>query len=335
MKRYKIISTSLMLTHALQGFGQSPSNDSQFSFSPNTSSTKIESFQEPSNNFTSAQILPAYKLGLKKGMFELASGIGHIDGSNGALGGQSNNIKTNPQTDFIPYQISYAFTDNLYFSIGGRSIQERDKETRASFEGAVEPQFNLSYLFRNYNSGLLFSGTYSPDMGPREIQFNGISRVEGNAYSGGASGELLLGYFYRLEYLILGGEGSYLYKDTRTINESTISYGRTLSPTQTRVEGGAEKMVRGTIELAAPFRVGGFIGRTWIELAERQIMYQPAPIFDNSHYKNFYGAYARFQVASKFSILPIISFNNRPDTSGLTSGSQQDITTQVNLRYRF
>ncbi len=330
MKINKTLPAILALSYSLIGYGQSPQIDSN-----NVVTTKIDSSPEISTNYTSAQILPAYKLGLKKGMFEISSGIGHIEGSNGSLNGQANNIKTSPQTDFIPYQIAYALTDNTYFSVSGRSVQERDRETRSSFEGTKEPQINLSYLFRNDNSGLLVSGTYTPDMGPKTVQYNGISRVEGTALSGGSSSELLLGYYYRLEYLILGGEASYLYKDTRTVNESNITLGITANPTQTRYEGGAEKSIRGIAELASPFRVGGFIGKTWVELTERQVMYQPAPIYDNSFSRTFYGAYARFQVLPKFSILPMISFSNAPDTSGLSNGSQQDLTTQVNLRYRF
>lgn len=326
----KIIGLLLSTTYSMSGLAQAPQNGFD-----STSTTQLDELYEPAPTYTSAQIIPAYKIGLKKGMFEFSSGLGHSDISKDALNGQSNYIKTRPQTDYVPMQMAYAFTDNLYLSIASKAIQERDRETRSNFEGMKEPQFTGSYMFRTTNSGFQITGTYTPDMGPQERTANGISRVEGNAYNGGSSTEVQLGYFLRWESLIFGGEASYLYKDTRTINQDTLVLGQKVNPTQTRVQGGAEKTIRGTLELAAPFRFGGFIGRTWIELEESMVVYQPAPTFINSHYKNFFGGYARFQVLPRFSIVPILSYSEKPDTSGLSSGREQETTTQINLRYRF
>lgn len=305
---------------------------------PSNNSNTIELDQfEPPPNYSVAQILPAYKIALKKKMFEVSGGLGHIDESQQSSLGQAQNVKQNPQTDFIPFQVAYGFTDNFNIAIAGKAIKKTERVTNSSFEGTSEPQFSASYAFRNSYSAFLLTGTYTADIGAKEITDKGLSRLEGNSLNGGASGEINAGYFARLGPTILGGEISYLYKDTRIVNSETIIL-YTATPTaktQYRYEGGAEKSLRAVAELAMAFRLGIFAGRTWVEPEERRVANQLAPVTVNSYYKDFIGAYGRIQVHPRLSVLPILSVTEAPDTSGQTDHSDHEVLTQVNLRFRF
>jgi hypothetical protein len=328
----------LMITavsYSYLSFAQSPSN--QMPINTNTSSLELDKFDEPTPNYSVAQIVPAYKIALKKGMFEVSGGYGHMDETQQSSFGQAQNIKLNPQTDFFPVQLAYAFTDNFNIGIMARTLRTTDRITNSSFEGYSEPQLTASYAFRNAYSALLLTGIYTADVGPKEMTDKGISRKEGNALKGGSSGELLGGYFARLGPMILGGEISYLYKDSRIVNTKEIVPFTSVdtAPTQTRQEGGAEKSIRAVAELAMSFRLGIFAGRTWVEPEDRIIVNQFAPVTFNSYYKDFFGAYGRIQVHPRLSVIPLISVTEAPDTSGQSSHSNHEVLTQANLRFRF
>ncbi|MEY4617061.1 MAG: hypothetical protein RJB66_2021 [Pseudomonadota bacterium] len=294
-------------------------------------------FTEPRPSYTLAQILPAYKVALKKGMFEVMGGLGHTDGSEEINRGQPNYIKKSPQGDFVPVQLAYGLSDNtsLYFS--GKAIRQTERATNTNLEGTSEPQFSISHSIRNENSTLNLIGTYTADVGAATLTSRAASRKEGNTLQGGASGEGLAGYFVRLSPIIIGGEVSYLYKDSRIKNEETIALftGQTTGQTQTRLEGGNEKTLRAIVELAMPIRLGATAGRTWVEPEELITMYQPTTILYNSYYRNFFSGYARFQVNPKLAILPSVSYTEAPDTTGITGKQNQEIATQVGIRYRF
>lgn len=310
-----------------------------------TSSSKIDSSilsEQPEEvevqpSYTLAQILPAYKVALKKGMFEVMSGLGHTDASEEINRGQPNYIKKSPQGDFVPVQLAYGLGDNtsLYFS--GKAIRQIEKVSNTNLEGTSEPQFSISHSIRNTNSTLNLVGTYTADIGAQTLTSRAASRKEGNTLQGGASGEALAGYFLRLSPVIIGGEVSYLYKDSRIRNEETIALfsGQTTGQTQTRIEGGNEKTVRGIVELAMPVRLGATVGRTWVEQEEYITMYQPTTILYNSYYRNFFTGYARFQLNPRLAILPSVAYTEAPDTSEITGKQNQEIATQIGIRYRF
>lgn len=331
-----------LLLHSINGFGapksvSSTNSLSDPSLSTSTSFSEADMNIEPTPSFAVSQLLPAYKIGLKKGMFELQSGLGHSDASKETTNGQSANIKTTPQTDFIPFQVAYGLTNNTSISISGKVIRKQEKVTNSNYEGYSEPQFSLSHAFRNDNTAVLISGSYSPSLGPQTNSSIGATRTEGNTLAGGASGELLGGYFMRLDPIILGGEAAYLYKDSRIVNRDTIAIftGQSTGTTQTRIEGGHEKTLRGIVELAAPFRAGFTFGRIWVEQEEEIPLYQLTHTINNSYYRNFMSAYARIQINPKLSLLPTLSYTESPDTSGITSSTDQEVSTQVSLRYRF
>jgi len=303
----------------------------------NTNTTQLDQYQEPIPNYSIAQIIPAYKIALKKGMYEVSGGYGHIDQAQQSSNGQAQNIKQSPQTDYFPIQVAYAFTDNLNIAILGKAMRVSDRVTNSNFEGYSEPQLSVSYAFRNTYSAILLSGIYTADVGPNEISDKGISRKEGNTLNGGSSGELLGGYFARLGPVILGSEISYLYKDTRVVNTSVIPAlaSESTAPTQTRKEGGAEKSLRAVAELALSFRLGAFFGRTWVEPEDRMVANQFAPITINSYYKDILGVYGRIQVHPRLSVIPLLSVSDAPDTSGLSDQSNHEVLTQINLRFRF
>lgn len=292
---------------------------------------------EPTANYTLAQILPAYKVALKKGMFEIMGGLGHVDGSETANQGQSNNIKKSPQSDYVPLQFGYGLTDNTNIWISGRTIRRTEKTTGLSLEGTSEPEFSISHSIRNANSSFTLTGTYNADIGPRTVISRAATRKEGNTLEGGASGLVSAGYFARYDFILLGSEVSYLYRDSRIENQETqaLFTGQATGQVQVRKEGGHEKTLRGIVELALPIRIGGTIGRTWIEEEEYLTLYQPTTIIYNSYYRNFITGYGRFQINPKFAILPSIGYSEAPDTSGISGGSTQDLSTQVNFRYRF
>lgn len=330
------IKTSLLMITALSYSCLGMSQASSSIPSNNSNTIELEQFTPPPN-YSVAQILPAYKIALKKKMFEASGGLGHIDESQQSSFGQAQNVKRNPQTDFIPFQVAYGFTDNFNISIAGKAIKKNERVTNSSFEGTSEPQFSASYAFRNSYSAFLLSVTYSADIGAKEITDKGNSRKEGNTLNGGASGELNAGYFARLGPTILGGEISYLYKDTRIVNSDIIAL-YTATPTaqsQFRQEGGAEKSLRAIAELAMAFRLGVFVGRTWVEPEEYIVANQLAPVTFNSYYKDVVGAYGRIQVHPRLSVLPILSVTEAPDTSGQSDHSDHEVLTQVNLRFRF
>lgn len=329
-------SLLIIITMSYSCWGMSQMSSSA-SLPSNASSTiELDQFQPPPN-YTTAQIIPGYKIALKKGMFEVMSGLGHIDESQESSRGQAQNVKQSPQTDFIPFQVAYGFTDNFNISIAGKAMKQNERVTNASYEGTSEPQFSASYAFRNSYSALLISGTYTANIGAKEIRYKGISRTEGNTLNGGASSEVNTGYFARLGPTVLGGEISYLYKDSRIVNSDEIEL-YTATPTaqqQYRQEGGAEKTIRAIAELALSFRLGLFAGRTWVEPEERIISNQLSSVTFNSYYKDFIGAYGRIQVHPRLSVLPLLSVTEAPDTSGQTSHSNHEVLTQVNLRFRF
>ena len=301
-----------------------------------SSLNNIDDFQ-PLTNFAVAQLIPAYKIALKKGMFEAFAGIGHIDGSKETNRGQSVYIKTSPQTDFFPVQFAYGLTDNTNISFSGKAMRTLDKVANSSYEGTSEPQFAISHTIKTNNSAININGSYSAANGPKTNNSYGITRTEGNTLTGGASGELTGGYFTRLDPVILGGEVAYLYKDSRIINResSDIFTHKSLGINQIRIEGGNEKTLRGIIELAFPFRIGMTFGRTWVEQEEELILYQSTSTLHDSFYRNFVSGYARFQVNPRLSILPSIAYSVAPDTSYQTSKNDQEMSSQINLRYRF
>ncbi len=332
------IKTSLFLmatvvSYSYWSFGQtSPSP-----LNPPSNTVQIEPEENAAPSYNVASIVPAYKIALKKKMFEVSGGLGHIDENQPVNNGQSQNVKKNPQTDFFPFQVAYAFTDNFNISVAGKIMRTTEKVGNTSFEGTSEPQFSASYAFRNAYSVFLLTGVYTADIGPREILRKGLSREEGNTLKGGASGEVIAGYFARVGPMILGGEASYLYKDTRIVNESDIPLftGESTAPKQIRYEGGAEKSLRAVAELATSFRLGVFFGRTWIEAEELIISNQLGNMLGNSYYKNFFGAYGRIQIHPRLSVLPLLSVTEAPDTSGFSNYSNHEVLTQVNLRFRF
>ena len=303
----------------------------------NTNKIELDQLDEPVPNYTVAQIVPAYKIAIKKGMFEVAGGLGHVDQSKQATRGQAQNVKQNPQTDYLPFQMAYAFSDNFYIAVAGRAIRTTDRVANTSLEGTSEPQFSASYAFRNSYSVLLLTGTYNADIGPKTEIYKGASRMEGNTLTGGASGELQGGYYARLGPAILGGEISYLYKDSRIVNTRDIApyTAYETAPTQDRLEGGAEKSLRAVAELATSFRLGVYYGRTWIEQEDYIRSNQFAPFTNNSYFKDTVGAYGRIQVHPRLSVLPLISVSEAPDTSGQSNQSTHEIQTQISLRFRF
>ena len=285
---------------------------------------------------STAQLLPGYKVALKKGMFEILGGIGHIDSSKETDSGKPSYIKSNPQTDMFPIQFAYGITDTFNIAISTKIQRIEDKVRRSNNEGYSEPQISASYTFKNERSAILLSGTYTPDMGPKTSVANGISRIEGNTFSGGASGEFLGGGFFRLDPIILGGEASYLYRETRILNRETmVLYTGQSNAKQFRFDGGNEKTIRGIIELAMSFRLGMTFGKTWIEEEQEMGVYDLTPIIHDSYFKTFLSAYGRFQINPRLSLIPSIQYNETPDTTSLTNGNNQDLSTQVNLRYRF
>jgi hypothetical protein len=140
----------------------------------------------------------------------------------------------------------------------------------------------------------------------------------------------------RLDRVILGAEATFLFKDTRVVNQDTIALftGQKAGEVQTTIEGGHEKTFRGIIELAFATRVGLLAGRTWVEQEEEMPAYSLHTIHE-SYYRDFIGAYARFQINPRLSLLPSLFYSNAPDTSSLTSKRDQEMATQFSLRYRF
>lgn len=334
--RQSLFITSLV-THSLLSFAQlTPSTTSTTEIDPTLLTDDIE-VPQLLPSYTVAQLIPAFKIALKRGMFEVAGGMGHTDGTKETNRGQGAYVKKTPQTDYFPVQVAYGLGDNTSISLSGKVLRQQEKVTNTSLEGTSEPQFTLSHTFRNFNSAIHLSGTYTADVGPRTLAYNAATRTEGNTLSGGASGELTGGYFIRLDPVIIGGEASYLYKDTRIENSETIALftGQATGQSQKRIEGGHEKTLRGVVELALPFRVGMTFGRVWVEQEEELLAYQMTPIINNSHYRNFFGGYARIQVTPRLSILPGLNYSETPDTSDLTSNHDQELSTQVNLRFRF
>lgn len=326
-----------IITQALLSPAQTKSG-SVYSTGLDTSlTTDASEIVEAPPSYTLAQLLPAYKVALKKGMFEVMGGLGHTERSEEINRGQPNYIKKTPQSDFIPVQLAYGLGDNTSLSFSGRTIRQFEKVTNTNLEGTSEPQFSISHSFRNANSVINITGTYTADVGASSLTKRAASRNEGNTLEGGASGELLAGYFMRFSPIIVGGEVSYLYRDSRIKNEETIALftGQTAAQTQTRIEGGNEKTLRGIIEVALPIRVGATFGRTWVEQEEHIIMYQPTTIRYESNYRNFLTGYGRFQINPKLSLLPSVAYTEAPDTSTLTGKQNQEISTQLNLRYRF
>jgi hypothetical protein len=303
------------------------------------SSVAIEAL-EPLPDFayyTVAQLVPAYKVALKKGMFEIMGGLGHIEESKEADRGQPIYIKKTPQTDFFPVQLAYGIGDNTSITFSGKALKQQDKVSNQNYEGTSEPQFTIAHTFRTYDSAIVLSGSYSPDVGPKSSISGGATRTEGNTLSGGASGEGLGGYYLRLGPTILGGEAAYLYRDTRIENHETKNAftGQTVAQIQTRIEGGNEKTLRGIVELALPIRIGVIFGRTWIEQEEEMPLYEITHNIRNSYFRNFMTGYGRIQINPRLSLLPTLTFTDAPDTSGLTTKSDQEFTTQLGLRYRF
>ncbi len=329
--------TTILVTHSLLNFAKAaPSTSSSIEVDPSLVADDVETpLLLPT--FTVAQLLPAYKVALKRGMFEVGGGMGHTDGTKETNRGQATYIKKSPQTDYFPVQVAYGIGDNTSISFTGKAIRQQEKVSKTSLEGTSEPQFTISHTFRNLNSAIHISGTYAADIGPRTLSYDAATRTEGNTLAGGASGELTGGYFLRLGPVILGGEASYLYKETRIENSETIALftRQATGQTQKRIEGGHEKTLRGTVELALPFRFGMTFGRVWVEQEEELLAYQMTPIINNSHYRNFFGGYGRIQVNPKLSILPGLTYSETPDTSDLTSKRDQELSTQVNLRFRF
>jgi hypothetical protein len=333
------LTLTILLTHSLSGFAAMSADP----FSPDELEPKLNQstadvfLPSPEPVFTTAQLIPAYKIGLKRRMFEILGGVGHIDGSVETDRGQSTYIKKTPQTDYIPVQLAYGLTDNTSISFSGRALRTQEKVANTNIEGTAEPQFSVAHTFRNENQAVLVSGTYSPDVGPQTNTSNAATRTEGNALAGGSSGQLDVGYYNRIDPVLIGGEISYLYKNTRIINRQTLALftGLPTGQTQTRLEGGHEKTLRGVIEYAGPVRLGVTFGRTWVEQEEEQIMYQLTTNIHDSYFRNFMGAYGRFQVNPRLSVLPSVLYSEAPDTSSLTSNSNTDLTTQVNLRFRF
>lgn len=288
-------------------------------------------------SFTVAQLIPAYKVALKRGMFEVMGGMGHSDGSKENNRGQGENIKKTPQSDYFPMQLAYGLGDNTSLAVSAKVLRQIEKVSNTSLEGYTEPQFSLNHTIRTTNSAILLSGTYSPDLGPRSLTHDAATRTEGNTLNGGAWGELSGGYFTRIDPVIIGGEASYLYKDTRVENSETraLFTGQATGQTQKRIEGGNEKTLRAIVEVAMPLRLGFTFGRTWVEQEEELLTYQMTPLINNSYYRNFISAYGRIQVNPRISILPNISYSEMPDTSNVTSNRDEDLSTQVTLRIRF
>lgn len=334
--RSSVIITAIV-THTLVGFAQSKGSSISSSRAETRLSEEVGELIEERPNYTLAQIMPAYKIALKKGMFEVNSGLGHSDRSEEINRGQPNYIKKTPRADFIPVQLGYGLTNNTNFWISSKIVRLQDKVTKTNLEGTMEPQFSLSHSFRNDNSSITITGTYTADVGPSTLNSRAASRKEGNTLEGGASGELMASYFARLSPVIVGAEVSYLYRDSRLRNEETVALftGQTTGQTQTRIEGGDEKTLRGVVELAAPFRIGATFGRTWVEEEEHIITYQPTTILYGSYYRNFMSAYSRIQINPKLSVLPSVAYTEAPDTTSMTGQQNQEISTQLNLRYRF
>lgn len=288
--------------------------------------------------FTMAQMIPAYRTGLKKGMFEFQTGVGHIEATKASNRDLGLSIKKEPRTDFIPFQVAYGIGNTTNLSISGKFSMEQDKVSKSNHEGPTEPQITLTQILRNNETAILLSGTYTPDMGAQTNKSMAASRTEGNSLSGGASYEFTGGGFSRLESVIIGGEASYLYRDTRTVNRETIALfsGASTGVVQTKIEGGHEKTLRGIVEvIALPTRFGLVMGRTWVEQEEElQTNSIGFPLYD-SYAKDFIGAYARFQLNPKFSILPLVTYKQTAGVGFSQDAQDQELLTQVNLRYRF
>lgn len=286
---------------------------------------------------TLATMVPANKISLKKGMFEVQLGFAHGSTDIVTDRGTPINRQLFPKNDFIPYQIAYGLGAQTNIAVSGSINQTQETSEQFSLEGPTEPQITINQYFKNDRGALLVSAGYKPDMGPRKQTHYANSRIEGNSLAGGASYNFNGGFYVRHGVALLGGEVDYLFKDTRKMTKITVPLYDPSNPIHSNyvLNGGHEKSIRLLAELTFPIRFGMAVGRTWVDQEELQNITDYTPTLHEGFGKSFVQGWSRFQFNRHLSLIPEMSYSLY-DTVATDSGLRdQEFIVKLNVRYRF